>query len=44
MKVYYRFSFNHMLDHEGQLRNPPNRPEWFDKWKSLKNFTNAINY
>jgi hypothetical protein len=31
-----------MLDHEGQLRNPPNRPEWFDKWKSLKNFTTVF--
>ena len=31
-----------MADHESQPRDPPGRPEWFDKWKSLKNFTNVF--
>ena len=39
MKVYYRFSFNNMPDHTGKTRPPVQRPEWFDKWIALKNFT-----
>jgi hypothetical protein len=31
-----------MPDHKGRSRNPPPRPEWFDKWKSLKNFTTVF--
>jgi hypothetical protein len=42
MKVYYRFSFNLMPDHTGKPRNPPQRPNWFDKWACLKNFTKVF--
>jgi len=42
MKVYYRFSFGVMPDHTGKPRNPPVRPEWFDKWKCLKNFVTVF--
>lgn len=38
MKVYYRISFGSMLNSEGKPRNPPVRPEWFDKWTALENF------
>jgi len=31
-----------MPDHNGKPRNPPHRPEWFDKWKSLDNFVNVF--
>jgi hypothetical protein len=31
-----------MPDHTGKPRNPPARPSWFDKWKSLENFVNVF--
>lgn len=31
-----------MPDHLGKPRNPPARPEWFDKWRCLENFTNVF--
>ena len=42
MKIFYRFSFNNMPDHTGTPRSMPDRPEWFDKWKCLENFTNVF--
>lgn len=42
MKVYYRFSFNNMPNHDGTPRKLPNRPGWFDKWRCLENFTNVF--
>ena len=42
MKIYYRFSFRLNPDHNGNPRTPPDRPEWFDKWKCLANFTNVF--
>ena len=42
MKIYYRFSFKIMPDHNGNPRNPPKRPEWFDKWRCLANFTTVF--
>lgn len=42
MKVYYRFSFNNMLGSDGKPRPNPGRPEWFDKWQCLKNFTTVF--
>ena len=44
MKVYYRFSFNIMPHADGTARPSPNRPDWFDKWKCLKNFTQVFNH
>lgn len=42
MKVYYRFSFKIMPDASGKPRNSIPRPDWFDKWRSLKNFTTVF--
>lgn len=42
MKVYYRFSFRNMPNHDGTPRPSPNRPEWFDKWRCLENFTTVF--
>ena len=42
MKVYYRFSFNNMPNHDGTPRKSPDRPAWFDKWRCLENFTNVF--
>lgn len=42
MKIYYRFSFRLTPDHKGNVRPAPARPEWFDKWKCLANFTNVF--
>ena len=42
MKVYYRFSFRNMPNHDGTPRSTPDRPEWFDKWCCLENFTNVF--
>jgi hypothetical protein len=42
MKVYYRFSFRNMPNHDGTPRSTPNRPEWFDKWRCLENFVNVF--
>jgi hypothetical protein len=42
MKVYYRFSFNNMPNHDGTPRKSPNRPVWFNKWRCLENFFNVF--
>jgi len=42
MKIYYRFSFNNMLGSDGTPRKSPSRPNWFDKWQVLKNFTSVF--
>lgn len=42
MKVYYRFSFNNQLSNTGNQRPAQVRPDWFDKWKCLKNFTTVF--
>lgn len=42
IKVYYRFSFNLMPNHDGTPRRTPERPSWFDKWGCLENFTNVF--
>jgi len=42
IKVYYRFSFNLMPDNTGKSRTPPQRPDWFNKWKNLNNFVNVF--
>jgi len=42
MKIYYRFSFKLSVDHKGNDRPQPIRPDWFNKWKCLANFTNVF--
>lgn len=42
INVYYRFSFNNMKDSNGNVRNVPTRPSWFDKWRCLENFVNVF--
>lgn len=42
MKVYYRFSFRNMPNHDGTPRTTPNRPAWFDKWRCLENFVTVF--
>jgi len=44
MKTYYRFSFNIMPHADGTPRPSPKRPEWFDKWQCLKNFTTVFKH
>jgi hypothetical protein len=31
-----------MPNHDGTPRSTPDRPEWFDKWRCLENFTNVF--
>jgi hypothetical protein len=42
IKVYYRFSFRNMPNHDGTPRPSPNRPDWFDKWRCLENFATVF--